>query len=268
MSEEIVSTLSEPYSKIVSKMRLQSNDLKRIMNILIHYEFEGLNSPYEKIEKRECYFSIILETLNHVEDAEIVKKLELFLLTSYFVDKILTRYFTLQPFHSWRKNAICKYRDVRVKSITFFEDSASILQFFVDKNKELEGSCITLASASHTSSSTSQTPTPTQTPSFYIIPNPMQLQYRLRGTNIIVKNEKWSYIDYFSHYHGRYTITVDHFMATYNNTFEPTDLENAKIRRMIERRVSRSTTKGEKTFRPKPGGLKAIDPQDPQDPVD
>ena len=207
-------TLKEPLAKIISKMRLQSTPLKRDVFILVDYEFHGMNTPYEKIEKTNTYFSIKLETLKYVTNDEISKKLDLFLLTSYFVDKILTRYFTHIPFHSWRKNAVCRYRDVRVKSAEFFDNAEMIASILDQRNKKQK-----------------------QT----IIPDSIFLQYRLRGTNIIIKNEGWSYIEYFSHYHGRYTITVNNFLVKYENNINESDLKDEIVRKKIDRRLRRNS---------------------------
>jgi hypothetical protein len=213
-------TLTEPLGKIISRMRLQSTPLKRDLFILVDYEFHGMNSPYEKIEKTNKYFTIKLETLKYVTNDEISKKLDLFLLTSYFIDKILTRYFILQPFHSWRKNAVCRYRDVRIKSIEFF-DNAAMIASMLDQRKEKQKQSI--------------------------IPDSIFLQYRLRGTNIIVKNEGWSYIEYFSHYHGRYTITVNNFLVKYENTINDVDLDDELVRKKIDRRIRRNRKITEQT---------------------
>jgi hypothetical protein len=141
----------------------------------------------EKPEMKIKYICLKIDTLHDVLNNEIGDKLNVFLRTSHFIDLIYLRYYLYLPFLSWRKNSTIKYRNMKILSIAFF-----------DTGDECEQEYKRLSEPNK--------------PILWI-----PIQYRLRTTRIILEKDEWSYIDYFSMYHEKKEVKLDHFMIDYGN---------------------------------------------------
>jgi hypothetical protein len=138
-------------------------------------------------ETKNTFICLKIDTLQDVHNHEIGSRLDTFLRTSHFVDVIYLRYYLYLPFLSWRKNSTIRYRDMKILSIAFF-----------DTGDECDREYKRLAESTK--------------PIIWI-----PIQYRMRTTRIVLEKDEWSYIDYFSMYHEKREVKLNHFMINYGN---------------------------------------------------